>query len=75
MNQLTPAEQARFDQIDSELRDHVLEMVRLFRQTEAESGIMGAKAALTTGLILGGQIKAVSVATMAIALLAEQEPK
>lgn len=72
---LTPAQQAKFDQQTAEIREHVLELVRLFRAAKEQSDLPNAQASMLIGLALAGPSKIMSVAIMAVTLLAEQEEK
>lgn len=69
----TPHEQARHDQIDAKMRDHVLELVRTYREAKADVGEMRAQKALLMGLVIGGPSAALGIAVMAVTLLAREE--
>lgn len=73
MDNLTPAQLAKLDQIESKIRDYVLELVTLFQAATTEKDVNYARAALMMGLMLGPKDKVISVAIMAISLLAEKE--
>ena len=75
-NNLTPAQRAAFDQQSAEIRDHVLMLVKMFRETAQLTDVFTAQSAVATGLILAqSPTKAISIALMAITLLAEQDEK